>query len=275
MGLYTSLAAVQVSLDRVHEILDTPPDVREPPAPRRLPRVRGAIEFDRVTVDLGRGSVLRDVSFSIAPGETLAIVGPSGSGKSTIADLLLRLLDADEGRVLVDGHDVRELALEDLRRHIVLVDQEPFVFHATIAENIRYARPDANAAEVRAAAEAAGIDAFIARLPDGYQTVVGERGAALSAGERQRIAIARALLVNPSVLVLDEPSAALDPAAERQVLAGYDRIMHGRTTLLITHRLALAEAADRVVVLGADGIVEEGAPVELRTRGGAFARLFA
>ena len=275
MGLYASLATVQVSLTRVHELLDTPPDVIEREGSIALPHVAGAIEFDRVTIDLGRGQVLRSVSFAVAPGERLAIVGPSGSGKSTIADLLLRLLDPDEGTVRLDGHDVRELALEDLRRHVVLVDQEPFVFHATIADNIRYARPEAGIDSVRDAAAAAGIDEFISHLPAGYATVVGERGAALSAGERQRIAIARALLVNPSVLVLDEPSAALDPAAERHVLDGYERVMHGHTTLIITHRLALASAADRVLVLGANGIIEEGAPIELRARGGAFARLFA
>jgi ATP-binding cassette, subfamily B, bacterial len=275
MGLYTSLATVQVSLTRVDELLDTPPDVVERDRPVRLAHVRGEIAFEGVSIDLGRGQILKSVSFAAAPGERVAIVGPSGSGKSTIADLLLRLLDPDEGRVRVDGHDVRDLALEDLRRHVVLVDQEPFVFHATIAENIRYARPDASNDDVRAAAEAAGIDAFVARLPDGYRTVVGERGAALSVGERQRIAIARALLVSPSVLVLDEPSAALDPGAERQVLAGYDRVMQGRTTLVITHRLGLAAAADRVLVLGDNGIVEEGAPLELQARGGAFARLFS
>jgi ATP-binding cassette subfamily B protein len=175
----------------------------------------------------------------------------------------------------VDGHDVRSIALEDLRRHVVLVDQEASVFHTTIAENIRYARPDASDDEVERAAAAAGVDEFIARLPDRYATVVGERGAALSAGERQRIAIARALLVNPSVLVLDEPTAALDPIAERQISEGYERVMRGRTTLLITHRLALAEAADRVLVLGSSGIVEQGPPEELQARGGAFARLFS
>jgi ATP-binding cassette, subfamily B, bacterial len=274
MGLYTSLATVQVSLARVDELLATPPDVVERPDPVRLSRVEGAIEFDRVSVDLGRGQILRSVSFAVEPGQRLAIVGPSGSGKSTVADLLLRLLDADEGCVRLDGRDVRDVSLDDLRRHVVLVDQEPFIFHATIAENIRYARPDATNDEVRVAAEAAGIDAFIVRLPDGYQTVVGERGATLSVGERQRIAIARALLVNPSVLVLDEPSAALDPGAERQMLAGYERIMQGRTTVLITHRLGLAASADRVLVLGDAGIVEDGAPLELQARGGAFAQLF-
>jgi ATP-binding cassette, subfamily B, bacterial len=275
MGLYTSLATVQVSLARVQELLDTRPEVVEAPTPIHLPNVRGAIEFDRVTIDLGRGQVLRSVSFVVPPGQRLAIVGPSGSGKSTIADLLLRLLDPDEGCVRVDGHDVRHLALDDLRRNVVLVDQEPCVFHTSIAENIRYARSDATDHDIRAAASAAGLDEFIARLPDRYATVVGERGAALSAGERQRIAIARALIVNPRVLVLDEPSAALDPIAERNIAAGYESVMRGRTTLLITHRLALAAAADRVLVLGATGIIEEGAPLELQARGGEFARLFS
>jgi len=274
MGLYASLATVEVSLARVHELLDAAPDVREAASPASLSRVEGAIAFDRVSVDLGRGDVLRDVSFSIAPGETLALVGPSGSGKSTIADLLLRLIDPDEGTIRLDGHDLRTLALADLRRHVVLVDQEPFVFHATIADNIRYARPDASDAEVHDAARAAGLDRFIAALPGGAATVVGERGAALSAGERQRLAIARALLVNPDVLILDEPTASLDPATERQVLEGYSQIMRGRTTLLITHRLTLAAAVDRVLVLAGTGIVEEGRPAELQARAGHFAALF-
>jgi ATP-binding cassette subfamily B protein len=256
MGLYANLATVRVSLARVHALLDTAPDVVERPSPTELRRVEGAIAFDRVTVDLGRGQILRSVSFSVAPGEQLALVGPSGSGKSTIADLLLRLLDPDEGTVTLDGHDLRDIALEDLRRHVVLVDQSPFVFHTSVAENIRYARPDATDEEVRDAARAAGLDGFVARLPDGYATVVGERGAAVSAGERQRIAIARALLVNPTVLVLDEPTAALDPATEQQVADGYDRIMRGRTTILITHRITLAARADRVLTLHADGTLE-------------------
>ncbi|HXI29919.1 MAG TPA: ABC transporter ATP-binding protein [Vicinamibacterales bacterium] len=258
MGLYANLATVQVSLTRVHALLDAAPDVVERADAVRLRHVDGAIAFRNVSVDLGRGQILRALSFSVAPGQQLALVGPSGSGKSTIADLLLRLFDPDEGTVTLDGHDVRDIALDDLRRHVVLVDQEPFVFHASVAENIRYAQPDASNEEVRDAARAAGLDGFIARLPDGYATVVGERGAALSAGERQRIAIARALLLNPSVLVLDEPTAALDPATEQQVADGYDRIMRGRTTILITHRMTLAARADRVLTLGADGVTEEG-----------------
>jgi ATP-binding cassette subfamily B protein len=273
MGLYSNLATVQVSLSRVHELLDAPPDVVERPSPLRMQRIEGAIAFDGVSVDLGRGQVLRSVSFAIAPGERLALVGPSGSGKSTIADLLLRLLDPDSGTVTLDGHDLRDVALEDLRRHVVLVDQEPFVFHSTVADNIRYARPDATSDEVRDAARAAGLDELLSRLPDGYATIVGERGAALSAGERQRLAIARALLADPSVLVLDEPTAALDPLSERHVLAGYERIMRGRTTLLITHRMALAATADRVLVLGDGGVVEHGTPAELEALEGAYAML--
>jgi ATP-binding cassette subfamily B protein len=259
MGLYANLATVQVSLARVHALLDAAPDVVERTGAVRLARVEGAIAFTDVSIDLGRGQILQSVSFAVAPGEQLALVGPSGSGKSTIADLLLRLFDPDRGTISVDGHDLREVALDDLRRHIVLVDQTPFVFHTTVAENIRYARPEASDEEVRDAARAAGLDGFIARLPDGYATVVGERGAALSAGERQRVAIARALLVNPSVLVLDEPTASLDPATEQQVADGYDRIMRGRTTILITHRMALAARADRVLTLGADGAIVDTA----------------
>ena len=249
MGLYASLATVQVSLARVHHLLDTPPDVVEPAEPRALPRVTGAIEFDDVALDLGRGRVLDHVSFSVARGETLAIVGPSGSGKSTIADLLLRLLDPDEGAVRVDGHDVRDVSLDDLRRHVVLVEQEPPVFHASIAENIRYVRPEASDVDVRDAARTAGLDQFAATLPDGYETIVGERGAALSAGERARVAIARALLADPDVLVLDEPTAALDPATELDVVFGFTRAMRGRTIIVITHRTAIAAAADRIYTL--------------------------
>jgi len=274
LGLYSSIATVHVSLARVQGLLDTPAEVTESVSPVRLTRAAGAIEFEDVTVDLGRGPVLKAVSFSVAAGERLALVGPSGSGKSTVADLLLRLLDPDEGAVRFDGHDLRSLALEDLRRHVVLVDQDPCLLHATIADNIRYARPDASDAEVREAARAAGLDRFVSALPEGCDTIVGERGARLSAGERHRVAIARALLVAPSVLVLDEPTASLDPIAERQVFAGYEGVMRGRTTILITHRLALASAVDRVLVLAETGIIEEGPPAALLTRAGAFNALF-
>jgi ATP-binding cassette subfamily B protein len=275
MGLYTGLATARVSLARVDQIFDTAPEVVEAANPTALPQVRGDVSFEEVSLSFDRsGPVLDRISFSIRAGETLAVVGPSGSGKSTIADLLLRLLDPDAGVVRLDGHDLRSLRLADLRRHVVLVDQEPFVFHASIAENLRYARPDASLADLEQAARAAGIDDFIRNLPQQFDTPVGERGMALSAGERQRIAIARAFLADPAVLVLDEPTAALDPVSERQVVTGYEAIMKGRTTILISHRLELACQADRVVVLDGARIVESGSPHELRRLQGSFAKLF-
>ncbi len=275
MGLYASLATARVSMTRVNQIFDTAPEVVEAAAASALPAVRGDVSFEDVSLSFDRNCpVLDRVSFSVRAGETLAVVGPSGSGKSTIADLLLRLLDPDAGAVTLDGHDLRSLRLNDLRRHVVLVDQEPFVFHASIAENLRYARPDASLADLQQAAQAAGIDEFIQNLPQRYETPVGERGMALSAGERQRIAIARAFLADPAVLVLDEPTASLDPVSERQVVAGYEAIMKGRTTILISHRLELANQADKVVVLDGARIVESGSPRELQMQRGSFAKLF-
>ena len=257
MGLYGNLATARVSLRRVSEILDVPVEVREPAAPAALQSVRGEIRFEDVTLAFDRGlPVLDRLSFVVRAGETIAIVGPSGSGKSTIADLVLRLLDPDSGVVRLDGHDLRTLALNDLRRHVALVDQQPFLLHATIAENIRYARPDATDAQVIEAARAASLDLFIDRLPLKYGTVVGERGAALSVGERQRLALARAFLMNPAVLVLDEPSSALDPASESRIVSGYEGVMRGRTTIVITHRVDLARRADRVVMLDEAKLVE-------------------
>ena len=275
MGLYTNLATARVSLGRVNQIFDTPPEVVEAANAALLDQVRGEVSFENVSLSFDRsGPVLDGVSFSVRAGETLAVVGPSGSGKSTIADLLLRLLDPNGGVVRLDGRDLREVRLTDLRRHVVLVDQEPFVFHTTIAENLRYARPDASQSDLEQAARAAGIYDFIRNLPAQFETEVGERGMALSAGERQRIAIARAFLADPAVLVLDEPTAALDPVSERQVVAGYGGIMRGRTTILISHRLEVAAQADRVVVLDGAKIAECGTPDELRRLGGSFAKLF-
>jgi ATP-binding cassette, subfamily B, bacterial len=275
MGLYANLATARVALRRVSEILDAPIDVVEDPRPVTLTRVRGDVAFDDVSVSFDRGTpVLEHVSFAAGPGEVLAIVGPSGSGKSTIADLLVRLLDPEQGVVRLDGCDVRTLSLEDLRRLVVVVDQTPCIFHTTIAENIRYARPEATDAQVADAARRAALEPFVARLPDGLATIVGERGAALSAGERQRIAAARAFLVNPAVLVLDEPTASLDPIAERHLIDGYEAVMRGRTTIVITHRLDLASRADHIIVLDGARLVEAGSASELRARGGSFAALF-
>ena len=276
MGLYASLATVRVSLGRVHEILDVQPEVVEATSPVALQTVRGEVVLEDVSVSFERGPpVLEHVSLRVEPGDCLAIVGPSGGGKSTIADLVLRLLDPDTGIVRLDGHDLRTVKLGDLRARIGLVDQEPALFHASLSDNIRYARPAASDAEVLAAAGAAGLGTFVDRLPEGYATPVGERGMALSAGERQRVAVARALLAAPDVLVLDEPTAALDPEVEQHVVEGFEAAMAGRTTILITHRAALARRADRVVVLDGARVVEEGTPAELLALSGRYSKLFS
>jgi ATP-binding cassette subfamily B protein len=260
MGLYTSIASARVSLARVCEILDTPPEVVERPDATPLGASRGAISFESVSFSHDRGARTIDrLSFRAAPGEVIALVGPSGGGKSTVADLLVRFVDPDDGTIRLDGHDLRDLRVEDLRRHVVVVDQTPVILHASIADNLRYGCPEASADDLARVMKAVGLDGFVARLPEGYGTVVGERGSALSAGERQRLAIARALLADPAVLVLDEPTAALDPATEHDVVAGYEAAMQGRTTILITHRPEPARRADRIVlVAGAPGAGNAG-----------------
>jgi len=276
MGLYTNLASARASLVRVHELMDTPPDVVEAAEPRTLATLAGEISFEDVRFDFGRGTAgLEDVTLTIPPGQVIALVGASGSGKSTIADLLVRQMDPDAGTVRLDGIDVRELALSDVRRLVAIVDQAPFIFHASIAENVRYARPDAAPEEVEAAVRAAALAPMVETLPDGLATIVGEQGRQLSAGERQRVAVARAFLADPAVLVLDEATGALDPNSEEQLLAGFEELMRGRTTVLITHRLDLARRAERIVVIEGGRIVQDGAPDELDGVSGPFTRLFA
>ncbi|HXV85640.1 MAG TPA: ABC transporter ATP-binding protein [Gemmatimonadales bacterium] len=257
MGVYTGIASARVSVRRVREILDAAPDVVEQPDAGPLAACRGQVTFEDVSFSFQRGGpVLDRASFSLAPGEVAALVGSSGAGKSTIADLLVRQLDPDTGRILLDGHDLRSLRLADLRRHVAVVDQDPFVFHTSLAANIRYARPSAADPDVARAAEAAGLGPLLKELPEGLATVVGERGKALSVGERQRLAIARAFLADPAVLVWDEATGSLDPDTEREVLDGYRRLMRNRTTLLITHRPDLARTADRVLALQGGRVME-------------------
>jgi ATP-binding cassette subfamily B protein len=274
MGLWASLTTAKVSWLRVLEILDAPIDVVEAPGAVAIAAPRGELSFDTVTLGTDRSRVLEDVSFVAMPGQTVALVGGSGVGKSTIAYLATRLLDPDRGVVRLDGRDLKSLTLESVRRHVVLVEQEPTLLHATIEENIRYVRPSATNEEVRRAAETAGIARFINALPQGYATIVGERGLAVSAGERQRIALARAFLADAAVLVMDEPTAALDAIAQRQVIDGSREVMRGRTILIITHRREVAMAADQVIVLDGARVVDIGRPQELASRSAAFARLF-
>jgi ATP-binding cassette, subfamily B, bacterial len=275
MGLYTNMATIRVSLRRVHELLDTPPDVVEAASPVSTPVAVGMLVLDDVGYGYGRGeAVLDGVSLRIEPGESIALVGASGAGKSTLADLLVRHCDPERGRVLLDDVDLRSLALAELRRRVAIVDQDPFLFHATLRDNIRYARPDASEAELAAAVAAAALDDLVGVLPAGLDTMVGERGRQLSAGERQRVALARALLADPVVLVLDEPTAALDPAAEARVLRGYENAMRGRTTLVISHRLELARQADRIAVLHGGRVAELGSADALLAAAGPFRALF-
>jgi ATP-binding cassette subfamily B protein len=275
MGLWASFATAKVSWRRVLEILDAKIDVVEAADAKAIDNPRGEIQFEGVSLGTDRQSrVLDEVSFTARPGQTIALVGGSGVGKSTIAYLATRLLDPDAGIVRLDGEDLRGLTIECVRRHIVLVEQEPTLLHATVEENIRYVRPGATMEDVLRAAESAGIARFIQALPNGYATVVGERGLAVSAGERQRIALARAFLANPAVLVMDEPTAALDAISQRQIIDGSKIVMQGRTTILITHRREVAMAADHVVVLDGARVVDQGGPRELAERSAAFARLF-
>ncbi len=249
MSLYSNLVSGGVSLSRVWELFDTRAEIVDRPDAKPLVNVRGEIEFDRVSFGYGSDAVLDDLSFRVAPGTICAILGPSGAGKSTLADLLVRFYDPDAGEIRIDGRDIRDLPLADLRHAVLLVDQAPYLFHASVRENIAYARPEAGDEEIVSAAQAASIHERILALPDGYNTIVAERGQTLSAGERQRIALARALLADPKVLILDEPTSALDEANERAIAETLVRVAEGRTAILITHRASLARIAHQTIYL--------------------------
>ncbi|MCU0491639.1 MAG: ABC transporter ATP-binding protein/permease [Chloroflexaceae bacterium] len=257
---------------RIFEILDAPETIADAPDAQPLPApLAGDIRFESVSFGYDpHHPVLRDVSLHLRPGERVAILGPSGAGKSTLLALVARLYDPTAGQVLLDRHDLREVTLASLRGQLGQVQQETFLFNASVRENLRYGRPDANDHAVEAAARAANAHAFICGLPQGYDTLVGERGVKLSGGQRQRIAVARALLADPPLLLLDEPTSAVEPESEALIIEGLERLMHGKTTLIVSHRLSLARSADRVLVIADGRVVEDGPPAQLLAKADGY-----
>ena len=274
-GVHVDVVTSYAYFDRIFAVLDMEPAIRNAPDAVRLSDVEGAITFKHVSFSYAPNEpLLRDIDLHLAPGERVAIVGPSGAGKSTLAALVPRLYDPVEGAVLIDGHDVRGLRLKSLRAHIGVVTQETYLFHASILDNLRYARPDCRPEDVANAARAAQIHDFITGLPDGYETIVGERGYRLSGGEKQRLAIARALLKDPKILILDEATSSLDATNEALIQDALDRLLAGRTSLIVAHRLATIRKADRIVVLDRGRVVEIGGHAELLEAGGLYASLY-
>jgi ATP-binding cassette subfamily B protein/subfamily B ATP-binding cassette protein MsbA len=276
-SLLTTYNEMQVSgaaVDRVCEILEVEPEIRD--GPIELPRAAGRVELEHVDFGYEPGrQVLHDVTFAANPGEMIAIVGPTGAGKSTLMGLVPRLFEPWRGSIRIDGHDLRELTVASLRRQIEVVQQEPFLFPISVAENIAYGCPNATQAQIEAAAQAASIHTFISKMPRGYDTIIGERGATLSGGERQRLAIARALLRDAPILILDEPTSGLDAQTEASITGALDRLTAGRTVLVIAHRLSTIRRASAIVVLQQGRVVETGTHAELLARGGLYADMHA
>jgi ATP-binding cassette subfamily B protein/subfamily B ATP-binding cassette protein MsbA len=261
--------------ERVFEVLDAEPDVIDRPGAATLSLAAGRIRFEAVSFAYRPDvPVLHDLDFGAEPGEKIALVGPSGAGKSTVIKLLLRYYDVGAGRILLDGRDIRDVTLASLRDQIGIVAQDPFLFNGTVRENLHFGRLDATAAEVEAAARAAHAHEFIAAMPEGYDTRIGERGVKLSGGQKQRVAIARALLKDPPIIILDEATSNVDSETEAKIHDALERLIKGRTTLIIAHRLSTLRSVDRLIVLDHGRIVETGRHDELLARGGLYAALY-
>jgi ABC-type multidrug transport system fused ATPase/permease subunit len=275
--LYTTYQAGMAALDKIFELLDVEPQLAERPGAVELGRIRGEIVFDGVDFSYGGdgvGDALTDLSLTIPPGQTVALVGSTGAGKSTFAKLVARFYDPTAGRVLVDGHDLRDVTADSLRSQMGIVPQEAFLFSGTVADNIGFGRPGATLDDIRSAARAVGADSFIERLEQGYETEVGERGVQLSAGQRQLVAFARALVADPRILVLDEATSNVDIHTEGRIEEGLRRLLAGRTAIVIAHRLSTIRRAGRIVVLDRGRIVEQGTHDELIDAEGAYWRLY-
>jgi ATP-binding cassette subfamily B protein len=269
----SAVQRASASAQRIFEILDRQPSVPEPARPVHPGKLAGQVELRALRFKYGAREVLHGLDLAIEPGEMIGLVGPSGAGKSTLINLICRFYDVSAGAILVDGKDIRSFPVEEYRRNIGIVLQDPFLFYGTVAENIAYGRPEVSRAEIVAAARAARAHEFILRLPNGYDTLVGERGQSLSGGERQRVSIARALLIDPRILILDEATSSVDTVTEREIQAALENLVRGRTTIAIAHRLSTLRRADRLVVLERGRIVEIGRHDELLETPGSYARM--